>query len=432
MKRLIEKELLAWKGKSDRKPLIVYGARQVGKSFSLLEFGRTHYGNVAYFFFENNGRLQALFAKGVDNVKTLFMELGQLAGQTITPGNTLVIFDEIQACPAALSALKRICETANDYHVACAGSLLGIALHREKDYSFPVGKVDTLTMYPMTFREVLVAMNREGLLDMIQEGFGSDTPLSPAMHDLALEHYRTYLALGGMPECVQDYVNRGDFTLVQAKQLAICENYVNDMVKYCSRDESMRIISTFNTIPAQLAKENRKFQFSLIQSGARSKDFAAALFWLEKANIVVKVGKVKEGKMPLAGYEDLLSFKIYFGDVGLLAAKSNLSPAAILTGQYGGEMKGSLAENFVAQELTANGIRTYYWESSGTAEVDFVIQQRGIIVPVETKANVTTKAKSLDVFRKKYGSEKAIRVSSKNFGYGNGIKSVPHYAVGCI
>ncbi|MDR0496192.1 MAG: AAA family ATPase, partial [Treponema sp.] len=310
MKRLIEQDLLGWKNKSDRKPLMLHGARQVGKSHTLLEFGKVNYGNVAYFFFENNEKLQAVFNRGVDKVSTLFMELSQLIGQTITPGATLVIFDEIQSCPAAITALKRIQETANEYHVASAGSLLGLALYRDAQYSYPVGKVDILNMYPMNFHEFLVAVNREDLANMIAECFASDKELSSAMHDLALDQYRTYLAVGGMPECVSEFINRGDFDFVKPKQLAICEIYTNDMVKYCTRTEAMKTIAAYNSVPAQLAKENRKFQFNLIRSGARSKEYASSLLWLEKANLVIKVPKTSEGKLPLAGYEDLLSFKV--------------------------------------------------------------------------------------------------------------------------
>ncbi len=432
MKRLIEQELLKWKNKPDRKPLIVYGARQVGKSYTLLEFGKAHYANVAYFFFENNKTLQAVFDKGVGQVQTLFMELSQLIGQAIAPESTLIIFDEIQACPAAITALKRIQETTNEYHVACAGSLLGLALYRDANYSFPVGKVDILNMYPMNFKEFLMASNRENLADMIAECYEADKELTPSMHELALEQYRTYLAVGGMPECVSEYLNRNDFNFVKAKQLAICEIYTNDMVKYCTRTEAMRNIAAYNSIPAQLAKENKKFQYNLIQSGARAKDFESALFWLEKAGLVIKVSKTNEGKMPLAGYVDLLSFKIYFSDVGLFSAKSNISAAAILTGNYGGEIKGAITENYVAEELTANGLQPYYWESQGTAELDFTIQLRDNIVPIEAKASVNTKAKSLDTFRKKYNIEKSIRISAKNFGFENGIKSIPLYAVWCI
>jgi len=440
MKRLIEQDLLNWKNSGDRKPLIIHGARQVGKSHTLLEFGKINYESVAYFFFENNEKLQSVFNKGVDDIGRLFMELGQLIGQTIAPKTTLVIFDEIQACPAAITALKRIHETANEFHVACAGSLLGLVLHREKQASFPVGKVDNLNMWPMNFQEFLWAINRKDLADIIQDGFNKNEPLSPAMHQLALNCYHIYIAVGGMPECVQEYIKTEfkstkptvDFTFVKAKQLAIYENYTNDMVKYCTRAEAMRNIATYNSVTAQLARENKKFQFNLIQSGARSKDFSEALFWLEKAKIVLKVSKTNEGKLPLAGYEDLLSFKIFFSDIGLLVAKSNLAASAILTGAFGGEMKGAITENFVAQELFSNNIRPFYWESQGTAELDFVIQQGAKVLPIEAKSNLSTKAKSLDTFRSKYNIATSIRVSAKNFGFENGIKSVPLYAVWCI
>jgi len=289
-----------------------------------------------------------------------------------------------------------------------------------------------LNMYPMNFKEFLIATNRENLAGMIEECFTKDTALSPAMHDLALEQYHIYLAVGGMPECVLEYINRNDFNFVKAKQLAICEIYTNDMVKYCTRTEAMRNTAAYNSIAAQLAKENKKFQYKLIQSGARSKDYADSLFWLEKANIIIKVPKTNEGKIPLAGYEDLLSFKIYFSDVGLFSAKSNLSAYSIMTHNYGGEIKGALTENYVAAELVANGIRPYYWESQGLAELDFVIQQHDRVVPIEAKAGINTKAKSLDSFRKKYNIQKSIRISSKNFGFENNIKSVPLYAVFCI
>ena len=436
MERLIEKELLEWKNKEDRKPLIVYGARQVGKSHTLLEFGDANYANVAYFFFENDIKLQGVFEKGVSDVKMLFVELGEIIGQTILPHSTLVIFDEIQACPAAITALKRIQETANEYHVACAGSLLGLALYRDKQNSFPVGKVDMLNMYPMNFKEFLMALGKGELVKMIENGFDTNTSLSVAMHGLALDLYKKYHIVGGMPECVKEYKKNGDklygFHFVKAKQLSIYEMYTNDMTKYCTRTEAIRIIAAFNSIPSQLAKENRKFQYSLIKSGARANDYELAIHWLDKASIVHKITKVNEGKMPLAGYEDFLSFKMYLSDVGLLTAKSNIAPNAILAGTLGGEIKGGLTENYVVQELVANGIKPYYWESSNTAELDFVIQQEDLIIPIEAKANVSTKAKSLDVFRNKYNTKTAIRISAKNFGLENGIKSVPLYAVWCI
>ena len=435
MQRLIEKDLLEWKNKEDRKPLILYGARQVGKSYTLLEFGKKNYANVAYCHFENNKELQAIFDKGINEVKPIFTEISQLIKQPILPKSTLVIFDEIQACPAAVTALKRIYEDTPEYHVVAAGSLLGLMLYRDARYSYPVGKVDILRMYPMNFCEFLMATaisDPTADINAIQKCYDNNLPMSSTTHNYLLEKYATYLAVGGMPECVKEYIGRKDMVFVKARQLGICDTYTNDMVKYCSKTEAIKNTATYNCIPAQLAKENKKFQYALIKSGAKSKDFYDALFWCEKANIIIRVSKTNEGKMPLAGYEDLLSYKIYFSDVGLLSAKSNIDTDALLIGTYGGEMKGAITENFVAQELVANGIRPFYWESKGTAELDFVIQQGGKIVPIETKANLSTKAKSLDTFCKKYKIDFSIRVSAKNFGFENGIKSVPHYAIWCI
>jgi len=445
MERLIEKDLLSWKNKSDRKPLMIYGARQVGKTHSMVKFGKEHYNSTAYFFFENNDGLQKIFNKGISDIHILFGELGNYIGKEIKPKETLVIFDEIQACPAAITALKRIQETANEFHVICGGSLLGLALFRDEKVSYPVGKVDILNMYPMNFQEFLLATSEKDdiqsprgqahglhMVRQISHCYENNLQIAEHWHEHLLQQYRKYLIVGGMPECVSEYIKQNDWIMVRAKQLAIYEIYTNDMVKYCTKTESMKIIATFNSIPAQLAKENKKFQFSLIQSGARSKDYADSLFWLDKANIINKVSKAKEGKMPLAGYEDLLAFKIYMADVGLLSAKANISPNSILSYSFGGEMKGAVIENFIAQELMSSGIRTFYWESNNSAEIDFVIQQDDKIVPIEAKANINTKSKSLDVFNKKYYIEKAIRISTKNFGFENGIKSVPLYAVWCI
>ncbi|MCL2631163.1 MAG: ATP-binding protein [Firmicutes bacterium] len=435
MERLIEKELLKWKNKPDRKPLMIHGARQVGKTHSMLKLGKEQYKSYAYFFFENNEELKAIFNKGVSDIHVLFGELARYIGQEIKPKETLVIFDEIQACPSAITALKRIQETANEYHVICGGSLLGLALFRDANYSFPVGKIDLLNMYPMSFKEFLMATQAEKpamLIDTIAENFENNTQMPNHWHEFLLQQYKKYLIVGGMPECVMEYIKNDDWNTVKAKQLAICEVYTNDMVKYCTKTEAMKNIATYNSIPSQLARENRKFQFNLIKSGARSKDFSDSLFWLEKANIVIKTLKVKEGKMPLGFYEDLLSFKIYMADVGLLTAKGNLSPMSILSGDFGGESKGAVTENYVAQELTANSKKPYFWESNNTAELDFVIQLDNEILPIETKSSISTKSKSLDLFRNKYGIKNSMRISAKNFGFENGIKSVPLYAVWCI
>jgi predicted AAA+ superfamily ATPase len=393
-----------------------------------LEFGKRHYGNVVYLVFENNERLREIFGADCD-VNRIITGLEAFSRQTISKENTLIIFDEIQACEAALTSLKYFCENAREYHIACAGSLLGLAVNRGK-YSFPVGKVDLLHMYPMNFEEFLTEVNPY-MIPLIRKSYESDSQF--ALHEQALELYRTYLVVGGMPEVVSKYIETKDFDYTKVKQFSIFETYIADMAKYATGAEYLRHKETYNSIPYQLAKENKKFQFNLIQSGARSKNYADSLLWLQAANIVLQCTKVREGKHPLAFYADALSYKIYMSDVGLLTAKSEYSPASIIADiNLGGEAKGALCENYVAQELTANGHALYYWESQGTAEVDFILQKDGKVIPAETKAAEHVKAKSLNQFVKKYDIEYSIRISAKNFGFENNIKSVPLYAVFCI
>jgi hypothetical protein len=429
MKREIETKLLAWKQSKHKKPLVIFGARQVGKSHSMLEFGRRYYENVAYFFFEGNAKLKEIFERGVDNIDALINDLGAHIGAKIHP-NTLIIFDEIQACNAALSSLKRFCEEAPEYNIVCAGSLLGLAVKRE-GYSFPVGKVEIAHMFPMNFKEFLVATDNEYLMTAIEDCFAANKPL--VLHEKALELYRLYLLIGGMPEAVKTYLDTKDWTLVKAKQMSIHETYTRDMGKYASATEAKRAEATYNSIPAQLAKQNHKFQYNLIKSGARAKDYEGSLDWLKSAGIVLQCTKVKEGKLPLAFYADSLSYKVYMSDVGLLAAKSDAIPMNIIADKnIGGEAKGALTENYIAQQLAFNEIPLYYWESGGTAEVDFVWQGDQTVLPIEAKSADNVKSKSLAQFVNKYKPKYSIRVSSKNFGFENGIKSVPLYAVWCI
>ena len=441
MKRLVEEKLLRWKNDPDRKPLLIYGARQTGKTHSIMEFGLNNYASVAYFYFDNNPGLCEIFEKGTSSIESLMPKLEANANQTISPESTLIIFDEIQTCPAALNSLKRFRETAPKYHIIAAGSLLGVALRRtsiklskegEMLYSFPVGKVDELKMYPFNFEEFLMEFNPK-LIPLIKECFEKDIPLTDGLHEQALDLFLQYLVIGGMPEAILEYKKAGNYTLVRSKQLSICNNYVLDMYKYTdTRAQAVRNEAVYNTLPSQLAKENRKFQYALIKSGARANDYELSLNWLEKAAVIIRCNKVREGKEPLASYEDFLSFKVYMSDVGLYSAKSNNSHISILGRTVGDNAMGALTENYVAQELKANGHNIFYWESNNRAELDFVIQVENRIIPIETKSWKGTRSQSLVLFRKKYGIEKAIRVSAKNFGFENGIKSVPLYAVWCI
>jgi hypothetical protein len=437
VKRLVEEKLLLWKNKEDRKPLIIYGARQIGKTYSIMDFGTKNYASVAYFYFDNNPGLCELFESGITSIASLMAKLEANINQTISPGTTLIVFDEIQACPAALSSLKRFQEAAPEYHIIAAGSLLGVALKRkrtdeDKPHPFPVGKVDELQMYPFSFEEFLMEFNPK-LIPLIKERFDKDAALDEGLHQQALELSLQYLVIGGMPEAILEYKRTGNYTLVKAKQLSICNNYVSDMNKYTdTRAQAIRNEAVYNTLPSQLAKENRKFQYALIKSGARANDYELSLNWLEKAAVVIKCNKVTDGKEPLANYEDFLSFKVYMSDVGLYSAKSNNSHISVLGGTMGEAAKGALTENYVAQELKANGHRIYYWEINNRTELDFVIQTENKIIPIEAKSGKDLRSKSLESFRTRYGIEKVIRISARNFGFVNGIKSVPLYAVWCI
>ena len=431
MDRLIDKALIQWKYNADRKPLVLYGARQVGKTHSILEFGKKHYSSVAYFYFDNNPDLCELFENGISSIKSLMLKLEAYANQEIIPGKTLIVFDEAQTCGAALNSLKLFCETAPEFHIVAVGSLLGVALNR-KGFSFPVGKVDEVCMYPLTFEEFLIEFNPK-LIPLIRDGFDNNAPLNAGLHNQALELFLQYLVIGGMPEAILEYRKTNNYTMVRAKQLSICNNYISDMNKYTdTKTQAIRNEAVYNTLPSQLAKENKKFQYARIKSGARANDYELSLSWLEKASVIIKCNKVSEGKEPLANYEDFLSFKIYMSDVGLYCAKSNNSYLSVLGRTMGDTAKGALTENYVAQQLHANGVKIYYWESDNRAELDFVIQVENNIIPIEVKSWEAVRSQSLEVFRKKYNLKNAIRVSAKNFGYENGIKSVPLYAVWCV
>lgn len=430
MKRRIEAGLLNWKNQKDRKPLIVYGARQVGKTYSIISFGKNNYADYAYFNFEANEELKSIFDRNLEPSR-IVLELGAVLGRRISE-HTLIIFDEIQAAPKALTSLKYFYEQAPEYHIIAAGSLLGVALERE-NYSFPVGKVNSINMYPMDFYEFLMATENEALADIIEAGYRDDTPLSEQLHSRALELYRAYLVVGGMPEVVREYVETNDYRMVRVKQAEIINNYTADMAKYATKNEAVRHVATYNSIPSQLARENKKFQYRLIGSNARSREYEGSIDWLYKAGVVLKCEKVNEGKVPLEFYKDITSFKIYFSDVGLLAAKAMIPVETILSDiNFGGEAKGAVTENYLAVQLACREHNLYYWESNSTAELDFVIMYGNGILPIECKANIHVKAKSLEIFKKKYDIAQSMRVSAKNFGMENGIKSVPLYAAWCI
>ena len=431
MYRKIMKFLETWKENKHRKPLILQGARQVGKTYSILEFGRTYYENVAYFNFETNPKLNATFEENI-SPEYLIPILSHIAGQTIVREKTLIVFDEMQLCERALTSLKYFCEDAPDYHIIAAGSLLGGAVNREK-FSFPVGKVDMKTLYPMDMEEFLLALGEEKLVEQIKQSFQTDTPMPSALHDAAMQLYRQYLVVGGMPECVMQFAETKDYILVRHTQDTILASYLNDMSKYNNLNEIKKTRLTYDNVTVQLSKKNTRFQYKLLKKGGRASEFENAIEWLCLSGIVSQVYRVEQIKKPLENYRDIDAFKIYVSDLGLLCAKKDLVANDVLyMVEELNDFRGGMTENYVNVQLTINEYRTYYWESERGAEIDFVIQRDGKLIPIEVKSADNTRAKSLKVYMETYNPDYAIKLSTKNFGFEDKKKIVPLYAAFCI
>lgn len=431
MYRKITKFLEEWKNSKYRKPLILQGARQVGKTYSLLEFGRTHYENVAYFNFETSPKLNETFEENI-RPDYLIPILSHISGQTIVKEKTLIIFDEVQLCERAVTSLKYFCEEAPDYHIIVAGSLLGVAVNRA-EFSFPVGKVDIKTLYPMDMEEFMLAIGEDSLVKQIKECFRTETAMPAALHDVAMQIYRQYLVVGGMPECVMQFAQTKDYILIRNTQATILASYLNDMSKYNNRNEIKKTRLVYDNITVQLSKKNTRFRYKLIKKGGRASEFENAIEWLCLSGIVAQVYKAEQIKKPLDNYRDIDSFKIYVSDTGLLCAKKDLLADDILyMADELNDFKGGMAENYVNTQLTINGYRTYYWESERGAEVDFVIQRDGKIVPVEVKSADNTRAKSLKVYMDRYKPDYAIKLSAKNFAFEDNKLIIPLYATFCL
>ena len=430
MERKMSKKLLDWKNNKEKTPLILYGARQVGKTYTILSFGKENYKNVAYINFEDNTEISKIFEQDLE-VERIIKELSVKLGITILEEDTLIFFDEIQACERALTSLKYFAESETKYHVIAAGSLLGIAINRQK-YSFPVGKVKMLTLYPLDFEEFLWALDKKDLADMIRETFEQDKEFS--LHSLANEYYRLYLAIGGMPRAILEYKEKQDMDFVTAILKDINNSYIADMAKYANPTETTKIMAVYNIISAQLAKENKKFQYKLIKSGARAYEYETAINWLNASGIINQCTKIKEGKLPLSAFIEPESFKIYMSDVGLLCNKFGIpTNIVIVENDNMNDFKGALDENYVCNSLVQCGLKPYYWESNGKAEVDFVVQDKeGNIIPIEVKSSIHTRSKSLNVFKNLYKIPYSIRISTKNFGFENNIKCIPLYSVFCL
>lgn len=431
MYRKIMRFLEAWRKDEHRKPLVLQGARQVGKTYSVLEFGRTRYENVAYFNFETNPKLNETFEENI-SPDYLIPILSHIAGQTIVKEKTLIVFDEVHLCERALTSLKYFCENAPEYHIIALGSLLGVAVNRAQ-FSFPVGKVDMKTLYPMDMEEFMLALGEETLVEEIKKSFDTDTPLPMALHETAMQLYRQYLVVGGMPECVMQFAQTKDYILVRHTQDTILASYLNDMSKYNNLNEIKKTRLAYDNITVQLSKKNTRFQYKLIKKGGRASEFENAIEWLCLSGIVSQVYKVEQIKKPLENYRDIDAFKIYVSDLGLLCAKKDLAADDILyeTPEIN-DFKGGMAENYVNVQLSINGYRTYYWQSERGAEIDFIIQRSGKLIPIEVKSADNTKAKSLKVYMDVYKPAYAIKLSARNFGFEDDKKIVPLYAAFCI
>lgn len=430
MKRHIESDLIRWKESSGRKPLVLNGARQVGKTYILREFGEKYYKNTVYVNLETNLSVAEYFDNDISPERIIrFLEA--YAKEAIIPGETLIILDEVQSCERALTSLKYFCENAPEYHIAAAGSLLGVAINRER-FSFPVGKVDTITMYPLTFEEFLWANGEEMLCEEIRGCYEELSPMPQALHERAVDLYRCYLIVGGMPSAVNEFVSSGKLVMIPDIQNKILNDYIADMAKYADGKQSVKIRACYNSIPAQLAKDNKKFQYKVVQKGGSAALFGESIDWLSFAGVVLKCQKIEQAVEPISVYTDLSSFKLYMSDTGLLVMKSRLSQQTVLSGEPNLFM-GAVCENYVAQALTAKGYPLYYWASEHTAELDFVIQKGSQIIGIEVKKAQHVKSKSLFEFTKKYSPAYSIRLSEKNFGTAdNNVRIVPLYAAFCI
>ncbi|HIS87305.1 MAG TPA: ATP-binding protein [Candidatus Caccenecus avistercoris] len=425
MQRFIMEKLIDWKNDKNRKPLILKGARQVGKTYILQEFGANYYENTAYFNFDHDYGLAELFLNTKDP-KRIIEQLSLAAGKKINPNTTLIIFDEIQECPNALNSLKYFCEEASEYHVACAGSLLGIRLSK---ISFPVGKVDFLNLYPMTFSEFLIADGAENLVLAMRQ-IKEIQKIPKLFEDQLIEKLKVYYIIGGMPEAVSSWVNDKDIEKVNKIQKNILDSYENDFSKHTDASEANKISLIWNGIPSQLAKENKKFIYQVIKEGARAREYEGSLNWLNDANLISKCYLVRKCAFPLKAYNDLSAFKIYMNDVGLLRRMSNLDSKIILEGnKLLEEFKGAFTENYVANMLTyvLDEAPNYY--TFDRNKIDFVIQRNNRIIPIEVKSNKSTNHNSLTKYNMNNDNEISFRFSLNNLSKDGKIINIPLYFI---
>jgi len=421
--------LKAWKAKSDRKPLVIRGARQVGKTWLMKEFGRTEYKNCAYINFDSNARMLRLFSNDMD-IDRILTGLRMESACDIEAHDTLVIFDEIQECETALTSLKYFCENAPEYHIIAAGSLLGVALHAGA--SFPVGKIEFMDLYPLDFTEFLLASGKSELAGLIS---AHDVALIKTFSDTFVELLKTYYFTGGMPEVLAAFTLKKDYAKVREIQRRILETYELDFSKHAPSEIVPRLRMLWNSIPSQLVRENRKFVYGLVREGARAKEYESALAWLCDCGLAYRIVRVSKPAIPLQAYEDLHAFKLFVFDIGLLGAMSGLDSRTLLEGNaVFQEFKGALTEQFVLQQLkTMKELRIFYWSAEKSeAEVDFILQSGRYIVPLEVKAEENLRAKSLKSYRERYSPPLSIRTSMSDYRREDWLLNLPLYMINAL
>ncbi|MBQ3033020.1 MAG: ATP-binding protein [Deferribacterales bacterium] len=419
-------KLLKWKDSKHRKPLIIEGARQVGKTWLMQEFGKQAYTDTVYINFDSNPQMTELFANDL-NTDRLIMGLELFAGRKINPDNSLLIFDEVQEVPRALTSLKYFYENAPQYHIVCAGSLLGIALHQGT--SFPVGKVNFLKLYPLSFKEFLMATDKERFAELLDK---RDFRMITSFKQTYIDALKHYYFVGGMPEGVQSFAENKDFNEVREIQKRIILAYEQDFSKHAPNHIVPKIRMLWNSIPSQLAKENKKFIYGLVREGARAKDYETAIMWLSDCGLVHKVSRVNGAGVPLRAYEDLKVFKLFMVDVGLLGCMAGLGQRTLLDGNdLFVEFKGALTEQYVCQQLkTIQDLDIYYYTNDrGSCEIDFVVDTGELIVPIEVKAEVNLRAKSLKTYQEKFSPEVSVRTSMADYKREEWLINLPLYAI---
>lgn len=426
MYRIAIEKLYKWKNSKRRKPLIIEGARQVGKTWLMKEFGEQAYADTVYINFDSNSRMADLFSADLDTDR-LIMGLELYAGRKINPENTLLIFDEVQEVPRALASLKYFYENAPQYHIVCAGSLLGIALHQGT--SFPVGKVDFLKLYPLSFSEFLMATGNERFAELLKN---QDYEMITSFKQTYIDALKHYYFVGGMPEAVQSFVESKDFNEVRAIQKRILAAYEQDFSKHAPNEIVPKIRMLWNSIPSQLARENKKFIYGLVREGGRAREYETAIMWLSDCGLVHKVSRVNAAGIPLKAYEDLKAFKLFIVDVGLLGCMTGLRQRTLLDGDdLFVEFKGALTEQYVCQQLkTIEDLGVYYYTNDrGSCEIDFVVDTGEQIVPIEVKAETNLRAKSLKTYRERFEPELSVRTSMADYKKEDWLLNLPLYAI---